>query len=146
MTDSCGTIAVTFSASATYTLTTSLVASDAFNVNFAKTVSIYGLYATQGLANKVSYTVEINPFDAATDPTGAYWSQVGIFTDSTGTWTEEKATYLSVASGAAGTSQTLTPLVIPTVNATQMRIKAKETISAGTAGTLKAVVVKNTFN
>lgn len=130
-----------------YTLTTGLVASNPVEIKFAKKLTVYPYYTpgAGGNGNYLSYQVEINPFPADQDPTDAYWSAIGKYTDTAGTWVEEPATFLSAA-GTAGTQKNVTPLDVVDIAAYRVRIKAKETVVGGVAGTVKFILGTNTIN
>lgn len=147
MTSSIGKYALTYSGSPVYTLTTSLVASDVLAVKFSKLANIFSYYTpgAGGTGNSLYFEVEVNPFNASEDPSGLYWSPVGEFIDSTGTWTEEPANFNSAA-GTASTQKNVVPLDLTSLAVAQVRVKAKETVVGGAAGTVKFVVTTNTIN
>lgn len=139
-----GTQKVTFSGNFEYTLTTSSVASDAIAVDYAKRLSLYGYYkgGAGSTSNTVSIIVEVNPFDSSEDSAGAFWSPAGIYIDTSGTWAQESSTF-TYTQTTAGTYKNQVPIDFSNVNAKQVRFKAQETVGAGSAGSLKLVVVKN---
>lgn len=147
---------ITFSGDQNYTLTTSFVSSDSGDIGsstqgnrlkFVKKFSVY-LYYTPGAGgtgNSLSVQVEINPFTEKEDPTGLFWAPIGKYVDVTGTWTEEPATFVSLA-GTASTKSKVVPIDIIDPSAYRVRIKAKETVVGGAAGSLRAMIGTNTFN
>jgi len=147
MTAHLGRYEMTFSGNKDYTLTTSFVASSAIRIAFTKKVTVFPYYTpgVGGTGNKLNYQIEINPYSAEEDPTNLYWSPVGDYIDSSGTWTEEPGTFLSLA-GTASTQSNLVNLDLTDAANYQLRIKAKETVGGGSAGTARFVVTTNTIN
>ena len=145
---SIGKYALTFGGSDPYTLTTSLVASNAENIRFSKLANLFAYYTpgAGGSTNTAQITVEVNPFNATEDPNNLYWSQVGQYTNASGTWTEELATFTSNTSTVAGTRHALVPIDLTNLAVCQIRVKAKETVGAGSAGTIRVVLTTNTIN
>lgn len=139
-----------------YTLTASFVASTGTDVEhsgnislkFVKKFSVYAYYTpgTGGGGNSLQYQVEINPFYYEQDPNNLFWAPIGKYVDVTGTWTEEKATFTSNTSTTALTQDNVTPLDIIDPSAARVRIKAKETIVGGSAGTVRFMIGSNTIN
>lgn len=132
---------VKFSDTSDYTLTTSFVASDAIPLDYASKLFIYPFY-TAGAAtttNTLHFTVEVNPYNAEEDSAGAYWTELGNWVNSTGTYAEEGAEYVSGA-GTAATLVAITPLKIDQFNAQQIRLKVKETQNQAVAGTARFVL------
>ena len=149
MSDSAGTLPITWGAPATIdkALTTSYVASDAFEVRFAKRLTLYPLY--KGGAGSTTNTAQIqvyaNPFDAVTDPSGVYWHPIGLYSDTSGAMTEEQSTF-NIAQTTAGTFRNGVAIDFDCSNAMQVKIQVKETVGAGSAGTVRVVCTKNTIN
>ena len=127
-----------------YTLTTSYVASDPITVDFAKRLTLYGYYkgGSGSSTNTVSIYIEANPFDATEDASGAFWSQVGIYNDTAGTWAQEAAVFTATQT-TAGTYKNEVPIDFTNVNAKRIRLVVKENVGAGSAGTAKFVIAKN---
>lgn len=135
-------------------LTTSFVASDTVtveaqptNLKFVKKFSVY-LYYTPGAGgtgNSIQYQVEINPFYYQEDKTDLFWAPIGKYVDATGTWTEERATFVS-GTGTAATQYNVVPLDIIDPSAARVRIKIKETVVGGSAGTIRIMLGTNTIN
>ena len=128
-----------FSTNEDYTLTTSFVASDAIALDFAKKITIFPYYTATAATNVLTFTVEVNPYNAEVDADGDYWTDLGSWVNSSGTYAEEISQYVSDAS--AGSSLTaLKPLNIAQFDAQRIRITAKETVNAGTAGSVRFVL------
>lgn len=127
-----------------YTLTNSAVASDEVQMDFAKRATLYAFYAAGATetGNTVSLTVEVNPYDAASDSTGAYWAQYGIYTDSTGTWSQEAATF-TFTQGTAGSYKAQVPITFSNIDGLRIRVKVAESGVATNAGKLRLILVKN---
>lgn len=111
---------------------------------FAKRATLYVDYkaGASETGNTADFTIEVNPLDAESDPTGLYWSTLGIYTDSTGTWSQEKATY-AVAQGTGGSYAMGVPIKITNLDAMQIRFTAKESGVASNKGSVKCFLVKN---
>lgn len=126
------------------TLTTSYQASDAHPVDFGKRMTIYPRYtrAALGGANTIQYQLLLNPFDENDSRAATGWYVYGIYTNSTGTWTVQEANYNSTT-GTAEVAQNVTPLVLEQIDAAQFKVQIKETVGAGTAGTVTCTVVVN---
>jgi len=125
-------------------LTTSYVASDDIKVDFAKRFSLFAYY-TSGAAssgNKLDFTLETNPYNAEQDPTGLYWSQAGDWVNTAGTLTEEPFNF-QVAQATAGSMKTAITIDFGDLNAARARVKVKEVVNTGAAGTIKMSFVKN---
>ena len=139
-----GLITAKWSGNDPYTLTASFVASDEIVVDFTKRLTLFPAYkgGAGGTTNVLSYQVQFNPLNATQDPSGLYWATYGIFTDSSGTWSEEAATYTSTQT-TAGTYKAGVPLVLGQVDAQRMRILVKETVNAGAAGVVRVQVDTN---
>lgn len=140
-----GAIPVTFDGvlDAPYTLTASLVASDPFDISFDKRGTVYARYTAGANGRSLNYTIQINPYDEKNDPDDEYWSTYGIYTNSTGTWTEQPGNFNSAA--AANTNPfNVTPLQLDQIDAARMRILAKESATGG--GTVQFVFAPNTIN
>jgi len=158
MQDSVQQIPVTFNSVKLYPLTTSYVASDAFDIPKGKYATLHAYYTpgAGGTGNTVSFQLEGNSYLAAApqpgdtpyvlrDSSNAHFSPVGVYNDVSGVYTQEIATFTSPA-GTASTQANLVPVELTNIAATQMRIKAKETIVGGSAGTVQFVVMLNTIN
>lgn len=143
-----GRVDVKFSGTTPYTLTTSLVASDAIDIKFVKKFSVYSFYTpgAGGTGNSINYQVEINPFYAKEDPNDLYWAPIGRFIDTSGQYAEEKATFNSSTSTTAATQYNEVPLDIIDPAAARVRIKVKETVVGGSAGTVRLMLGTNTIN
>lgn len=136
-----------FNGNTTYTLTTSYVASEAMRAAFGKNITVFPYYTpgAGGTGNTLQFEVEINPYSAEEDPANLYWSQAGRYENTAGTWVEEPAMF----TGLAGTATVQKNLVVMDgiyLAASQVRLKAKETVVGGAAGTVKFVVTTNTIN
>ena len=130
----------------TKTLTTSYVASDAIDISFAKRGTLFPYYTAGAgtTTNQVDFYFEINPLDSVTDPTNLYWSQLGIYTDSTGTWSKEAAHYV-ITQGTASTQLNCIPIFITQLDALQFRVQTKEVQNQATAGVIKFEFGKNSI-
>ena len=138
-------ILVTWSGQSTYTLTTSfVVASDEILVEFAKRVSIYPYYnaGTGATIGQLNFILQANALDSQKDPSGLFWTDQGSYTESSGTWTEEVATYV-VNQGAVGTYRGGPTLDFSNLNAQRIKIKVKEVNPGSGAGTTQFIIVKN---
>lgn len=146
---------IKFNDLADYPLTTSYVASDTVtvqaqdsNLKFVKKFSVY-LYYTPGAGgtgNSIQYQVEINPFYYSEDKTNLFWAPIGKYVDVAGTWTEEPASFVSLTGTTAATKYALVPLDIIDPSAARVRIKVKETIVGGVAGSVRIMLGTNTIN
>lgn len=146
-------IKITFAGDDTYTLTASYVASDAIKIDYANMAAVYVQYTPAATNAIVNFQIQVNPFDAETDPTGAYWSTDGFYVDAsgqqqtntTGAWITQAATYSSLGTSVIATVYTLVPVPLNVFKAVRIRIMAKET--AGTsAGNVTFIVAKNDYN
>jgi hypothetical protein len=135
---------MTWSGVSTQTLTTSYVASDAQAIDFGKRITVYPSY-TRGAAagaNTLQYQILLNPYDATTDSANAYWFVYGIYTNSSGTWTIQPASY-TTSTGTAQVQENTTPLVLEQIDAAQIKIQVKETQSVAAAGTVRVLIEVN---
>lgn len=139
-----------------YTLTTSYVASQTtdlehggnISLKFVKKFSVYIFYTpgAGGDGNSVQCEIEINPFYYEQDTADAFWAPIGKYIDATGTWTEEKAMFTSGVATAAGVKYAVTPIDIIDPSAARVRIKIKETVVGGSAGSVRVMIGSNTIN
>jgi hypothetical protein len=136
-------VPVLFSGVTEYTLTTSNVASDAIPIPFTKRMTLYPYYkaGVGAVTGVLDITIEINPYYPSEDPSGAYWSQISNFIDTSGVWTEELADY-RIGQGVAGAYRAGSPISLSNIDAVQVRFKVKE-INPGAAGACKLLLVKN---
>jgi len=135
---------VTFSGNFTYTLTPSYVNSDVLRCDFDEAITVYPFYSAGSgeTSNTVSIQVQTNPLISEEDTGNLYWANAGgQYTNSSGTWTEEDATY-TVSQGDAGTYEPGQPIVLGNMHAQQMRIKVKENGVATNAGSLRLIIVR----
>lgn len=140
-----GKYELTFSGNKDYTLTGSYVASSAVKVSFAKKFTIFPFYTpgAGGTGNTLQFQIQINPYNSAEDPNDLYWATVGQYNNSSGTITEEVSTYTSNNSTTASTLKAVTPIEFSQLSVQQIRVKAKETVGAGSAGVARFVVDQN---
>jgi len=143
---------ISFAGDDTYTLTTSYVASDAVPTRMTNMAGVYVKYTPAANNSKVTFQIQMNPFDAETDASGAYWSTYGNYVDTsgqqqtntTGAWITQAADFSSLATSVSGTTYTLVPVPLKVYQAMQIRILAKETTS-GAAGNVTFVLAKNDY-
>ena len=135
---------MTWSGVESLALTTSYQASDAQSVSFGKRISIYPRYTrgAGGGANTIQYQLLLNPFDENDSRAATGWYVYGIYTNSTGTWTVQEANYNSTT-GTASVAQNVTPLILEQIDAAQLKVQIKETVNAGSAGTVACTIVVN---
>jgi hypothetical protein len=135
--------AVEWSGVSTKTLTNSYVASDEMLVDFPKRMTIFPYYSAGATetGNNLDFVLEVNPLDSNQDPTGVYWSQVGNYIDSAGTWTEQNSKFL-VVQGTPGVYEPGCPLDYTNLNAARIRFKCKENGVASNYGSIRFWVVK----
>ena len=140
-------IQATWSGANSVLLTGSYVASDAIQLPFVKRFTVYPRYkaGTAETGNTLDFIIETNPFDATTDSAGAYWTPVGNYLDTSGSYAEEVSTgnVYHVAQGTAGSYRNGVSVSLSNVDALQMRIKVQETGVASNYGTIQLTVVKN---
>ena len=136
--------AVEWSGNSTYTLTAGYVASDEMTVDFPKRLTIYPYYAAGAAeaGNSFDFVLECNPLDAASDPSGAYWSQMGSWVNAGGTWSEQNSKFL-VLQGVAGTYEPGVPLDFTNLNASRIRFRCKENGVMVNFGHARVWVVKS---
>ena len=135
--------AVEWSGVSTKLLTASYVASDEMIVDFPKRMTIFPYYSAGGAetGNTLGFVLEVNPLDLASDPTGAYWSQIGGFTNSSGTYSEQSSDFI-IAQGTAGVYRGGVPLDYTNLNAARIRFKCKENGVDTNYGSVRIWVVK----
>lgn len=121
---------------ATKTLTASYATLDLFAVSHAGQLSFDFVYVPlSGQSNRtVSIQFEGSPQDLNTAEGSSDWFNIGIWTDASGTWSEETATY-SKLGATGGTSYNLVAIEIPTTHQ-KVRVRVKEDGSAN-FGTIK---------
>ena len=139
---------ITFGGNSTYPLTTGYVASDPISIKFVKKASVYGYYTpgAGGTGNSVEYIVEFNPFYPKEDPGNLYWAPVGRWIDTGGTYTEEPGAFVTTTATTAATLYQMTPLDIIDPSAAQIRVRVKEVVAGGAAGSIKMMLGSNTIN
>ena len=137
-------VAIKFSNAQNYTLTANYVASDIINIDWDQSITIYPFY-TAGAgssANTLQFQVEINPYSLALDSAGTYFKTIGTYTNSSGSHTEQDYVW-NVAQGVASALRAGTPLTLTPILASRLRIKAKETVGAGSAGAVFFIITKS---
>jgi len=143
-----GSIEVQWAGAFPYTLTTSYVASDPVNIDYADSFTIYPYYSAGSAEtnNTIQYTVELNPLDGVADSGNLFWQPNTYETESpTGTFTKQDITY-NGAQGTAGTYQATGSLTFQGISASRVRIKVKESGVASNAGTVKFYIAKSNRN
>lgn len=94
---------------------------------------IYTLHASASNRN-ISIQIEGSPDDITTAEGSSNWFNLGSYTNSSGTWTAEDATYTK-AGASGGTAYNLTALEVPTSHQ-RIRVRVKED-GASNFGTVK---------
>lgn len=108
--------------------TSDLIVSADKVIDYAKSFTVYPFYAAGAAesGNTMEMTLWINPFDAPADPSGLYWSQIGQYTNSSGTLSEQNYTYV-IAQGTAGAFKAGTPIPFKIGEHSGYRIRAQLT-------------------
>lgn len=108
-----------------------------FSIAHAGQLSIDLIYTPAANTRNLSYYIEVSPDDLTVAEGSSNWFQLGQYTNSSGTWTKEAATY-TLAGATLSTAYPNVPVEVPTAHQ-KARVRVLED-GVATFGTVKGWV------